>query len=101
MTSGTSSQGLLPIFLCSGFEGAQSRYFVSFLLRTVITLKTDRNLGKPWPNGPASSRKRTQFELAYILALGGQTDSQVSSQVPWRKSQKRKKHFKADYLLFH
>ena len=36
---------------------------------------------KPWSNGPASSRKWTQVELAYKLALGGQTDTQVSSQV--------------------
>ena len=36
---------------------------------------------KPWPNGHASSRKWTQVELAQRLALGGQTDAQVSSQV--------------------
>ena len=36
---------------------------------------------KPWPNRPASSRKWMQVELALRLALGGQTDSQVSSQV--------------------
>ena len=28
---------------------------------------------KPWPNGPASSRKWMQVELAYKLALGSQT----------------------------
>ena len=39
---------------------------------------------KPWPNGLASRRKPTQVckpELAYGLAKGGQTDSQVGSQV--------------------
>ena len=36
---------------------------------------------KPWPNGPASTRKWTQVELAKRLALSGQTDSQVSLQV--------------------
>ena len=36
---------------------------------------------KPWSNGPASSRKWPQVELGYRLALGGQTDWQVSSQV--------------------
>ena len=34
-----------------------------------------------WPNGPASSRKGSQVELLKRLALGDQTDSQVSSQV--------------------
>ena len=36
---------------------------------------------KPWPNGPASSRKWTQIELAKRLALGGQTDSQVTKKI--------------------
>ena len=36
---------------------------------------------KPWSSGPASSRKWTQVELGLKLALGGQTDTQVSSQV--------------------
>ena len=39
------------------------------------------NIVKPWSNGPASSRKWTQVELAKKIALGDQTDSQVSSQV--------------------
>ena len=47
---------------------------------------------KPWPNEVASSRKWTQVELAWRLALGGLTDSQVFSQVHLS----RKKHFKAD-----
>ena len=33
---------------------------------------------KPWPNGLASRRKFTNPELAYGLAKGGQTDSQVA-----------------------
>ena len=53
---------------------------------------------KPWSNGPASSRKWTQVELAWRLALGGQTDSQVSSQV---HATRKKRHIKADYPLFH
>ena len=39
---------------------------------------------KPWPNGLASRRKQRKFansELAYGIAKGGQTDSQVGSQV--------------------
>ena len=36
---------------------------------------------KPWPNGLASRRKFAKVELAYKLAKGGQTDSQVGSQV--------------------
>ena len=41
---------------------------------------------KPWPNGltgrvDASQRKFAKPELAYGLAKGGQTDSQVGSQV--------------------
>ena len=52
---------------------------------------------KPWPNGPASSRKWTQVELAQRLALGGQTVSQVS----WQVQASRKKKFKADNILFH
>ena len=53
---------------------------------------------KPWPNGPASSRKWMQVELAYRLALGSQMDLQVS----WQVTQVAKeKHFKADYHLFH
>ena len=51
---------------------------------------------KPWPNGPASSRKWSQVELAQRLDLCFQTDSEVSSQVP--SSRKKKKHFKADYF---
>ena len=43
---------------------------------------------KPWPNGTASSRKWTQVQLAWRLALGGQTDSQVSSGST-RESQKK------------
>ena len=35
----------------------------------------------PGPNGPASSRKWTQVQLAKRLALGGQTNSQVLPQV--------------------
>ena len=36
---------------------------------------------KPWPNGHASRRKFAKPELAYGLVKGGQTDSQVGSQV--------------------
>ena len=35
---------------------------------------------KPWLNKVASSRKWTQVELAWRLALGGQTDSQVAKK---------------------
>ena len=52
---------------------------------------------KPWPNGPASSRKWTQVELMWRLQSGGQTDSQVSSQY----KQVAKKPFKAVCSLFH
>ena len=48
---------------------------------------------KPWSNGLASNRKWVQVELAYRLALGGQTDSKVSSQV---HVSRKKNHFKAD-----
>ena len=34
-----------------------------------------------WPNGLASQRKFAKPELAYGLAKGGQTDSQVGLQV--------------------
>ena len=36
---------------------------------------------KPWPNGNASGRKKSQVELAYTLALGGQTNSQTHWKV--------------------
>ena len=36
---------------------------------------------KPWSNGLASRRKFAKPELAYGLAKGGQTDSQVGSQI--------------------
>ena len=36
---------------------------------------------KPWPNGLASRHKFAKPELAYGLAKGGQTDSQVGLQV--------------------
>ena len=36
---------------------------------------------KPGPNGPASSRKWTQVQLAQKPALGGQTNWQVSPQL--------------------
>ena len=52
---------------------------------------------KPWANELPSNRKWTQVELVWKLALGGQTDSQVSSQVD---ASRKKKHFKPDYLLF-
>ena len=44
---------------------------------------------KPWSNGPASSRKWTQVELAEKLTLGGQTDTQVSSQAANKKISKQ------------
>ena len=47
---------------------------------------------KPWPNEVVSSRKRMQVELAWRLALGGQTDSQVFAQV--HLSGKKNKTFK-------
>ena len=53
---------------------------------------------KHWPNGPTSSRKWTQVELAKRLGLGGQTDSQVSSQV---HASCKKNHFKVNYPLFY
>ena len=40
---------------------------------------------KPWSNGLASQRKFAKPELAYGLAKGGQTDSQVDSQVHARR----------------
>ena len=48
--------------------------------------ETKRNNVKPWPNGLASRHKSTQVNarLAYGLAKGGQTDSQVGSQVAKR-----------------
>ena len=36
---------------------------------------------KLWPNGLASQSKFAKPELAYRLVKGGQTDSQVDSQV--------------------
>ena len=51
----------------------------------LIGLRRKNNLDipqvKPWPNGLASQRKFAKPELAYGLAKGGQTDSQVGSQV--------------------
>ena len=44
---------------------------------------------KPWPNGPPRSRRWTQVELAFWLALSGQTDSQDSSQVHASRSKKK------------
>ena len=41
----------------------------------------EENQIRPWPNGPESSHKWTQVELAKRLALGGQMDLQVSLQV--------------------
>ena len=43
---------------------------------------------KPWSNGLASTSKQLQVELAKRLALDGQTDWQVSSQV--HESRKKK-----------
>ena len=51
------------------FHANQTHFHI---LNVTLTLK-------PWPNRPASSHKWTQVELAYRLALGGQTE--VSSQV--------------------
>ena len=48
-----------------------------YLLLTEFEVRTV----KPWSNGPPSSRKWTQVELAKRFGLGGQTDSQVSTQV--------------------
>ena len=62
------------------------------------SLKTFLLSVKSWSNGPVSSRKWTQVELAQRLAFGGQTDPQVSSQV---HASRKKRHFKADYPLFH
>ena len=55
------------------------------------------NVLKPWSNGPASSRKWTQVELAKGLVLGGQTDSQVSSQV---HASRKKDLYKLTILYF-
>ena len=54
-----------------------------FCARDFFVVKYSNNVKclKPWSNGPASCRKWTQVELAKRLKLGGQTDSQVSSQV--------------------
>ena len=41
----------------------------------------DKTILKPWPNGLACQRKFANPELAYGLAKGSQTDSQVGSQV--------------------
>ena len=41
--------------------------------------KLNRGLN-PWPNGLASQRKFAKPELAYGLAMGGQTDSQVHAK---------------------
>ena len=46
-----------------------------------ISEVTDEMGLKPWPYGLASSRKQRQVELPQRLALGGQTDRQVSSQL--------------------
>ena len=54
---------------------------------------------KPWPNEAASSRKWTQVELAWRLVLGGQTDSQVFSQV--HASRKKKNVSRQTYPVFH
>ena len=66
------------------FESAKTSNLQALLIRSVnapfLTIPFVVNI-KPWPNGPASNRKWTQTELAYRLALGGQTNSQVSSQV--------------------
>ena len=56
----------------SGKSGSEK-----YLLLTEFEVRTV----KPWSNGPPSSRKWTQVELAKRFALGGQTDSQVSTQV--------------------
>ena len=56
----------------SGKSGSEK-----YLLLTEFEVRTV----KPWSNGPSSSRKWTQVELAKRFALGGQTDSQVSTQV--------------------
>ena len=46
-----------------------------------ICLVDENVLLKPWLNGRASRRKFGKPELACGLAMGGQTDSQVGSQV--------------------
>ena len=48
---------------------------------TLSFILTVLRVFKPWPNGLASRRKFIKPELAYGLAMGGQTDSQVGSQV--------------------
>ena len=51
-----------------------------------------------WPNGLASGRKWPQVELAWRLALGRQTDSQVSSQV---HASRKKNIWRQTYPVFH
>ena len=50
------------------------------------------------PNGPASGHKKSKVELASRIALGGQTESRVSSQVH-SKAQKTETHFKTTCLV--
>ena len=52
---------------------------------------------KPWLNELASSHKWTQVELAWRLALGGQTDSQVFSQV---HASRKKKTFQGRHIQY-
>ena len=62
---------------------SRPKFSTCFYLRLRLTraLSLFQTWLKPWPNGPASSRQWTQVELAERLAMCGQTDSQVSSDV--------------------
>ena len=80
---------------------------IVLLIKPFVSCRSLRRLGlvclsslyiKPWSNRPASSRKWRQVKLALRLALGGQTDSQGSSQV---HEVTKKNNFKADSPLFH
>ena len=54
---------------------------------------------KPWTNGPASSRKWTQVELAYETCVGW--PNRLTSFLASTHKLQKKKHFKADFPLFH
>ena len=80
------------------------KYFLSYMTEHLLKVFLINSILlysailRSWSIGPSSNRKWTQVELAYRLALGGQTDLQVSCQAHARC---KKKHFKADSPLFH
>ena len=81
------------------------KYFLSYMTEHLLKVFLINSILlysailRPWPMGPSSNRKWTQVELAYRLALGGQTDLQTCFLSSAHKVQK--KHFKADSPLFH